>query len=168
MSLILNIFSDDISYYAISNTPDEIAIIPQLSSPELLPKLGKLLEDLPGRDTFHDLYYLCWRISRRCPCKYMHMVFPDSYRIYLKFIFLSYLFKHFFEIFRYFSIQYLFPIFRYPYQMVLQIVNSMFGPFYSHAVFISIIRLFGNPFLRLAANHFHPPSKLRGIQWSFK
>jgi len=160
MSLVFNIFPDDIGYNVISNTPDEIPIIPQFSSPKLLPKLGILLEYLSGRYTFHYLYYFCWRISRWCSKEYVHMVFHYPYRIYLKFIFLCYLFKDFFYIFRFFSIQYFLSIFRYPYQVILQIVDRMLCSFYSHAVFIPIIRLFGKPFLRLAANHFYPPSKL--------
>jgi hypothetical protein len=163
MNLVFNIFPNDISDNVISNTSDEIAIIPQLTSPKLLPKLGKFLEYLSGRYAFHYLYKLCWRIPRWCSHEYMHMVSLDPYRIYFKFIFLGYLFKDFFEIFCNFSIQYLFPILRYPHQMILQIVNGSFGTSYSYAVFISVISLFGNPFLRLAANHFHPLSKLRGI-----
>jgi hypothetical protein len=164
MSLVFNIFPDDIGYNSISNTPDEIAIIPQFSCPQLLPKFGKLLEYLSGRYTFHYLYHFGWRISRWCSHEDMHMVFHDPYRIYFKFIFLGYLFKHFFEVFFDFSIQYIFPIFWYPYQVIFQFVDCMFCPFYSHAVFIPVIKLFGKPFLRLTANHFHPPSKLRGIQ----
>jgi hypothetical protein len=52
--------------------------------------------------------------------------------------------------------------------VILQIVDSMFCSFYSHAVFIPSLSLFGKPFVRLTANHFHPPSKLRGIQWTLK
>ena len=166
MSLVFNIFPNDISYHVISNTPDEIAIIPQLSCPKLFPKLGIFLKDFPRRYAFHYLHHIGWRISRRCSHEYMHMVFHDPYRVYLEFILLGYLFKDFFEIFRHFSIQYLFPVFRYPYQVILQIVDCMFCPSDSHAVFIPILSLFRNTFLRLSANHFYPPSKLRGIKWT--
>jgi hypothetical protein len=146
MSLVFYIFPNDISYHVISYTPNEIAIIPQLSSPKLFPKLGEFLKNFPGRYAFHYLYYIRRRISRRRTHEYMNMVFHDPYRFNLKFIFLGYLFKDFFEIFRHFLIQYLFPIFRYPYQVILQIVYCMFRPLYPHAAFIPILRLFGNTF----------------------
>ena len=158
MNLVFNIFPDDVSNYAIPYTPDEIAIIPQFVRPELLPKLGKSFEYLPGRDTFHDLYQLGWRISRWSPHEDMHMVFFNPYRIYFKLIFLGYLFKNFFEIFRNFSIQYLFPIFRYPYLMIFQIINGRFCLFYSHAVFISVTTVFGKLFFALRRTAFIPPA----------
>jgi hypothetical protein len=52
--------------------------------------------------------------------------------------------------------------------VILQIVDGMLCSFYPHAIFIPILGLFGKPFLRLAANHFYPPSKLRGIKWTAK
>jgi hypothetical protein len=168
MSLVFNIFPDDIGYNFISNTPDEVSIIPHFSCPKLLPQLGILFEYFSGRYAFHYLYYFRRRIPRWCSHEYVHMVFHYSYRIYLKFIFLSNLFEDFFKVLRFFWIHYLLSIFRYPYQVVLQIIDRMLCPSYSHAAFIPILRLFGNPFLRLAANHFYPPSKLRGIKWSLK
>jgi hypothetical protein len=58
-------------------------------------------------------------------------------------------------------------ILRYPYQVILQIVNGMFGSSYSHAIFIPSGELFGKRSLNRSLDHFHPASKLTGIQWNF-
>jgi hypothetical protein len=168
MSLILNIFPDDISYYFVSHTSDKIAIAPQLMRPQLLSKLGKFFEYFPCRYTFHYLYQIGWRIFWWCSHEYMNMIFLYSYRVYLKFIFLGYPVEYTFKIFRYLSMQYLFAIFRYPYQVIFQLVDGRFTTSYSHAVFISVVNVFGNPFLRLLANRLHPSSKLEGIQRPLK
>jgi hypothetical protein len=58
-------------------------------------------------------------------------------------------------------------IHRYPYQVILQIVNGMLGSSYSHAIFIPSGELFGKQFLTQSLDHFHLASKLKGIQWNF-
>ena len=78
-------------------------------------------------------------------------LFPQ-FRIFLKFLF---------NISRYLSGQYLFPVFRNLYYMIFQIVYGMFCPSYPHAVFIPII----NPFRIFSLPYGKPlssPSKLRG------
>jgi hypothetical protein len=43
----------------------------------------------------------------------------------------------------------------------------MLGSSYSHAIFIPSGELFGKHFTFLSLGHFHPASKLAGIQWNF-
>ncbi len=91
MSLVLNISPNYISGDFYSNTPNKIAIAPQLPCPQLFPQLEELLECFSCRDTFHRLYYLGRRISRWCLQKYMHMVFQHFHDVYHKLIFLSHM-----------------------------------------------------------------------------
>ncbi len=168
MGLILNIFADCISGYFVTNTPDKVTVTPQFPSPKLFSQLWKPLERFTGRDTFHHLYHLCRRVSRRCLNKYVYMVFHDFHRIYPKFILLGYPPKYFFQVPRNLLTQYMLPVFRYPYQMILQIIYGMFSPSNPHATFIQEKALFKQaPLPRLTASHFPPASKLAGIQWRF-
>jgi hypothetical protein len=62
--------------------------------------------------------------------------------------------------------KYMFPILRYPDQMILQVVYGMFSPLYPHAVVILNLSLLCKSLrLRFRISHFHPASKLAGIQW---
>ena len=137
MSLVLDIFADYVGGYFVSNTAYKVAIIPKFSSPKLLSKLGKLLERFSGRYTFHDLGYLCRRISWRHLNKDVNVVFHYLHRIYYKFILLCYLPKYLLYVSRNLFIQYSLPIFRYPHQMVFQIIDGMVCPSNTHAPFIT-------------------------------
>jgi hypothetical protein len=95
------------------------------------------------------------------------MVFYDFHGIYLKPIFLSDMIKYFFQIPRNIPGQYLLSILTYPYQVIFQIVNAMLGSSYSHAIFIPSGELFAKHFTIQTLDHFHPASKLTGIQWNF-
>ena len=167
MRLVFNIFSNYVGGDFISNTSDKIAIVPQLICPELFLNLGKFFKQLPTRYAFHYLYYFCWSIPRRCFQKYVHMVFCYFHGIYLKPIFLSNMIKYFFQVPRNIPGQYMLSILRYPLQVILQIVNGMLGSSYSHAIFIPSGELFGKHFTIQSLDHFHPASKLTGIQWNF-
>ena len=156
MRLVFNLFSNYISGDFISNTPDKIAIVPQLSSPELFPNLGKFLKYLSSRYAFHYLYHFCWRIPRWCFQKYWYMVLYYFHGIYRKPIFFGYMIEHLFHVDRNVTIQYILLILRYPYQVILQIVYGMFGSSYSHGIFIPSGELFGKRFLNHALDHFHP------------
>ena len=168
MSLIFNIFPNYICGYFIANTADEISIVPQLPSPKLLPQIGKCFKDFTGRDTFHYLYHLRRRVFRRYFNKYMNMVFHYFHRIYPEFIFLSYLIKRGLQVIRNLFIQNVLPIFRYPHYVILQIIYGMLRPSYPHAaVILKSDYLMQIHLPRLSASHFHPASKLAGIQWRF-
>ena len=153
MRLVLNIFSNYVSGDFISNTPDKIAIIPQLTCPKLFPNLGKFFKQLPARYAFHYLYYFCWSIPRRCFQKYVQMVFYYFHCIYRKSIFLSDMNKYFFQVARNITGQYLLSIFWYPYQVIFQIINGMLGSSYSHAIFILSGELFGKRVFNQSLGH---------------
>ena len=165
MSLIFNGVPNYICGYFIPNTADEIAIVPQLPCPKLLPQVEKLTKCFTGRNTFHYLYHTGRRLSRWNLNKYVNMVFHYFHRIYPELILLSYLLKDLLHIIRNIFLQNVLPILRYPYQMVLQIIYGMFSPPNTHAVFITAKSVaWQAPLLRLTANCFHPASKLTGIQ----
>ena len=65
-------------------------------------------------------FHANWPTPRRCLNKYVHMVFRDFHRIYPELIFLGNLLKHLFQILRNFPTQYVFPVLRYPHQVVLR------------------------------------------------
>jgi len=166
MSLIFDVFSNYFCGYFVTNTTDKIAVVPQFPCPKLLPQIGELIEYFTGRDTFHYLYHPRWRVPGRYFYKYVNMVFHNFHRIYPEIIFLSNLIKYDLQVIRNLSVQNMFPVFWYPYQVVLQIIDCMLASSYSHAAVI----LKPNPFMqtplpRLSASHFHPASKLTGIQW---
>ena len=168
MSLIFNILPNYICGYFIPNTSDKVTIIPLLPCPKLFPQVGKLLEYFTGGDALHHLNNPRRRISRRDFNKYVNMVFHNFHRIYSKLIFLSYLFEHVFNVTRYFFIQYVLPVLRYPHQVIFQIIYGMLCPSYTHAaVILKSDHLPQVPLPRLSASHFHPASKLAGIQLGF-
>ena len=168
MSLVLNIFPYYVSGDFITYTPNKISIAPKFPRPKFLPQIRKLPKYLTRRHTFHYLYHLCRGIPRWCLNKYMHMVFYHLHRIYPELISLSNPLKNLFQVLRNFPTQYVLPVLRYPYQVVLQVIYGMFCPSYTHAVFITVMALlWQTPLPRLTASHFHPASKLTGIQWSF-
>ena len=164
MSLILNIVANDVSGYFVTHTPGEVSVIPKLSCPKLFPELGKFLEYLSRRDALHYLDYFCRRIFWRCFGKYVHMVFHYFHRVYVKAVLFGNMLKHFFKVFRYLPVEYLFPVLGYPDQVVFKIVDGVFGSSYSHAVFYNSYYFAYQDFTRLTASRFHPASKLAGIQ----
>lgn len=156
MSLISNIFSDYIGGHFISDTANEIPIVPEFARPHLLPQFRVFFNYFSCRYTFHYLHYLCRRIFWRYFDKYMNMIFQYFHGIYSKFILLCYFYKYLFSILRYLVIQYMLSVFRYPHYMIFKVVNGMLCPFYPHAVFISGIEPFGNYFLPRRQTAFIP------------
>ncbi|MFC1916732.1 hypothetical protein ACFLX1_01185, partial [Chloroflexota bacterium] len=60
----------------------------------------------------------------------------------------------------------MFPLLRAPYQVIFQIIYGMLRPSYRHAaVILKSDHLWQVPLPSLSASHFHPTSKLAGIQW---
>ena len=168
MSLIFNIFPNYVCGNFISNTADKIAIVPQFPCPKLLPQIGKLTKYFTGRYTFHYLYHSCGRVFGRNFNKYMYMVFHYFHRVYPELIFFGNRIKYGLYVIRNLFIQNVLPILRYPHQMIFQIIYGMLRPSYSHAaVILKSDHLMQVPLPRLSASHFHPTSKLAGIQWRF-
>jgi len=168
MSLIFNIFPNYICGNLIPNTADKIAIVPQFPSPKLLPQIRKLTKYFTCRDAFYYLNHPCQRVSRRHFNKYVNMVFHNFHRIYPELILFGNLIKYGLNVIRNFFIKYMLPVLRYPHQVILQIIYGMFSPPYPLAdVILKPDRLLQIPLPRLSASHFHPASKLTGIQWRF-
>ena len=168
MFLILNVFPDYIRRDFITYTPDKVSVPPYPPRPHGLTYFRELLEYLPSRYTLHNLHHLCRSVTRRSLDKHMHVVFHHFHRVYMKFVFLRYLFEYAFYISPYFFIQYMHPKFRHPYKMVFQFVDRVLCSPYSHIAFIPSVKvLTQTSLLRLAVNRFPPLSKLRGIQRSF-
>ena len=168
MSLILDVFTDYIRSDFITYAANKVTIVPQFPSPKLLPDLRIFLEYLSGRNAFHYLHNSCRRIPRRYLNKYVNMVFHHFHGIYHQLIFLRYPLKYPFQILPHLSTQYILPVFRYPNHVILKIIYGMLYPSYPHAaVILNIDSLRQIPLPRLTASHFHPASKLTGIQWKF-
>ena len=165
MILVLNIATNDVSSNLISNTPDKVTVIPQFSSPKLFPGVGKLLEYLFCRYALHYLYQSGWRISRWRSQKHMHMVLNYFHGIYFKTILFTYPLKYFLQIARDITTQYILPVFWNPDQIIFQIVDGLFGSFYTHDIFISGTMTSMQPCLitRLTASHFHPASRAERV-----
>ena len=168
MCLILYVAPYYLRRNSVTYTPNKISITPQFTRPELLPQSWKLLEHLPRRYALHNLHNFSRRIARRCFQKYVHMIFHHFHSVHPHPILLRYPLKHFLGVLSNLAYQYMLPILRYPYQMVLNIKYGMFCPSYTHAAVIQENALFRQAFLpRLAASRFPPASKLTGIQRSF-
>jgi len=168
MGLIFNIFPYYVSGNLVAYTSDKISIAPKLPRPQLFSQFRKLFKYLTGRETFQYLHYLRRGISGRYLNKYMHVLFHNFHRIYPELILLSYPLKHLFQVLRNFTTQYVLPVLRYPHQVILKIVDSVFCPSNPHAKVIQekvLLRQTSLP--RLTASHFPPASKLAGIQWGF-
>ena len=168
MSLIFNIFPYYVSGDFITYTPDKISIAPKLPSPQLLPQFREFLEHFSSRYALQYLNYLRRRVLRWRFYKYMHVVFHHFHRVYMKLILVSNPPKYLFQILPNIAIQYIFPILRYPDQVILNIINSVLCSSYAHAAVIQEkVPLRQAFFLRLAATRFPPASKLAGIQRGF-
>jgi len=164
MTLILNVFSDYVGSHLISYTPNEIAITPQLSSPELLPQFRILLKYLPRRYAFHYLHYSRRSIPGRGFNKYMHMIFHHFHGVYVKLVLFGYTLEDLFYVFPHLIVKNMLTVFGYPYQMVFKIIDGMFSTSYSHAVCYSSYRItFSSALIALRLGRFHPRSKLWGI-----
>ena len=166
--LIFNIASNHISGHFIPYTSGEVSITPQLPRPKLFSQLSKFREHLSCRYTLHYLHHLRRRIFRWHLYKHMYMVFHYFQGVYPKTIFIRYLLKHLFRVLSNLTYQDVFPILRYPDQMVLDVKNSVFRSSNSHALFIHGKALFKQTLLlHLTVIRFPPASKLTGIQRSF-
>jgi hypothetical protein len=167
MSLVFNIFPYYVSSYFVPYTPDKISVTPKFSSPKLFLQLREFSKYFSRRYTLEYLHYLRGCISRRYFHKYVHMILHYFHCVYTKLIFFGNLSKYIFQVLRNLTTHYPLSVLWDPYQMIFQIIYSVFCPFYAHAIFISPCKIFDNGQTRLSANHFHPASKLTGIQWCF-
>ena len=168
MCLILYIASYHIRCDSVTNASNKISITPQLTRPKLLPESWEFSKHLPRRYALHNLHNFSRRIVRRCLQEHMHMIFHYLHSVYPQLILISYPLKYFFCVLSNFTYQYMLPILRNPYQMVLNIIDGMLCPSYTHAAVIqenALLRQASLP--RLTASRFPPASKLAGIQRGF-
>jgi hypothetical protein len=168
MTLVFNIFTNDIGGYFVSYTPNEVSVIPQLMRPKLFPQFGIFLKHFSGRYAFHYLHNLRRSIARRSFDKKVHMIFHHFHDIYTKLILFRYLLEDFFHVSSHLSIKYVLPIFGYPYQMILKIIDSVLGTSYPHAVFYNSFSIaLTRPLIALRLGRFHPLSKLGVFRGQF-
>ncbi len=125
MVVVLNIPSYYIGGNLIPHCSNKIPIAPKLTTPKVPFQLWKLIKHCSGACSFQNIYNLCWGVPRRCREKDMYMVRHNLHGIYLKFILLRYPMENLFEPIGIDLREYLFPILRYPYQMVLGIIDRM-------------------------------------------
>ena len=133
MLMVLDIFFDKIFCYFVPHCPGKVTIFPKFASPQFLFYIWEDLKYLSCRSSLKSLYYLRNRISRWKFQKYVHMIFCNFHRLYLKFIRRCDLFENCLNKFSKISPQYPFPILRGPYQMVSGIVHRMTGSLNGHA-----------------------------------
>ena len=127
--LILNISTDYFTRNLVTYTSDKIPVIPKFPFPKHPPQRRVLLEYLPSRYTLENLNDLRRGIPWRCRDKKMNMIFHNLHDFYFKIILFcnrpKYRLRGSGKLFR----KYRFPIFRYPYDMVLQVIDGMMGSF---------------------------------------
>ena len=117
----------------IAHPADEVPIVPQLPTPQLLLHLGKLLKDYSDRDALQPLYDLCQTIPRGSRQKNMHMIVQDFLGIDFKLISFSNFLKSYFQSVRDSLVQHHATIFGHPHHMIFEIVDSSTGSFDTHA-----------------------------------
>jgi hypothetical protein len=91
--LMFDISTNHLSRDVVPYTADNIAIVPQLSTPQLLLHLRKLLKNHASRNTFQPLHNLSRAIARWGRKKYMYMIVQDFLDINFKSIPLGNLLK---------------------------------------------------------------------------
>jgi hypothetical protein len=142
MFMVLDIFFNKIFGYFVPHCPNKVTIFPKFASPQFLFDIREELKNLSCRSPFKPLHYLRNRISRGKSQKYVHMIFSNFHCLYFKIIRRCDFFENRLNKFSKISIQYPFPIFWRPYQMVSCIVNRMTGSFNGHAnILIDFIQI---------------------------
>ena len=160
MLVVLDIFLDYILGYFVPYCPHKVSIFPKFASPQVLFNFWKHLKYPSCRSAFKALNYLRYRITRRKPQKYMHMLFGYFHLIYFKLVGLSDFLKTFSNEISKITPQYPFTISMSPYQMIPGIVYRMTRPLDCHADILIDLK----PLLKDAV---HPRHKCRGIHGIF-
>jgi hypothetical protein len=149
-TMILNIFSNHICSYFITNCANKIAIFPKFCTPKLLLYFWVFLKYYTRTYTLQHPYYFRNTVPWWKRQKYMNVILRNLQGVYFKVMVFSNLFKYLFYTFFDITAQYLFSIFRGPYQMALCIIYRMARSFKFHAIGISYF------FLPLAGELFIP------------
>jgi hypothetical protein len=127
--LIPNIVPDYFCRYFVANRSDKVTIIPEFPAPKLFLYRGKLSEHYLGGNTFDHLHNSRWCILRGNNQKQMHMIIHYFHRVYFQIVLLGYLLKYFLQSIRHPIIEQFLSIFRNPYKMVLQVIDTMSASF---------------------------------------
>ena len=130
--MISDISLDQFRGHFVSHRPDKIAILPKLSSPQLLLNLRIFLKYLTRRNTLQHPHYLRDRIPRRKTQKNVHVVRCYPHLFNLKPMVLRHIPKYLLYLRPNIFLLNPFPIFRRPHQMIFGIVNRMRCPPDSH------------------------------------
>jgi hypothetical protein len=122
--LILNILSDHFRCYFIANRMDKGTIILEFLSPKLFLYLREFLKHYLCGYTFdylnHPRRSIFWRHK-------MHVIIHYFHRVYFKFVLFCDFAKYLFQSLRHSIEEQFFPLFWYPYEMILQIIDTMFA-----------------------------------------
>jgi hypothetical protein len=113
----------------VSHTRSIVSGAPKMTAPQLLLHLRELLKDDFGRNRLKNTHYLSRRPLWSCRDKQMHMIRHQLHRQYLKIVLFRNFVEKFFDSFLYRAKQKGFAIFRYPNQMIFQIVDCMMSSF---------------------------------------
>ena len=121
----LDVASDYLFGYVFSNGTNEDPVSPQGPTPEFFTNLRMAFKEFPSGDTLHYLNYLAWAILWWGRGKQVNVIGGYLKSIYLDIVTVCYTFKYIFQGVTYFVIEDQFPVFRYPDEVVLQIVDRM-------------------------------------------
>lgn len=127
-----DIFFNHFCGYFVSNTCSVVSGGPKMAAPQLPLDLRELLKDSPGRYRFKYTHDLSGRPPWSSRHKQIHMIRHQLHLQNFKTMLFSNLVEKFFKPFLYGTQQKGFAIFRYPNQVILQIVNCMVSPFWHH------------------------------------
>jgi len=117
--------------HLIPNRSHKVPIVPQLSSPQLLPHYWISPEYFPRRHTLENLYQLTRAVLRRTFQEHMDVILHHLHRINLQLVSLCNPLKHFLQSLSHLSLKNQFSILGNPNKMVLQIVNRMLSTLHS-------------------------------------
>ena len=140
VSMIFNIFLNNVTSHAISDGTCEIAVFPQLPRPQSVLQRREHAEQFPGTDAFDDSNHLPNRMLWRKRQQNMNMLSTYFHLNEFKIIFFTYFAD---QLFRTFPdlvvVKDFLSIFRAPNQVIAGIINRMTRSLYCHAQLISYI-----------------------------
>ena len=141
MTMITDIFSDNLSRHLIADRSDEIAIFPKFTTPKMFLYFRMLSENHTRTDTLQHPNNFRNAVTRGKRQKYMHVIVSYFHRVYLETMGICYLLKYLLHVLSYVSTKYPLPILRRPYQMIFCVINRMRCSLESHALNITHITL---------------------------
>ena len=155
--MVPDIPADDLCGDRVPDGPHKIAVLPELTSPELATQARETRKEFPGRDAFEDLDHPGGGIPWRCREKQMDMVFHHLHRVNLHIIGFRNLVKEILYSLRDLSDEHSLAVLGCPNNVILQVINGMGACFVGHTEIVAALR----------AARFPPHSKLWGTQRDF-